>query len=405
MPDYYEYVTSKGVIVPDTSTLKADVEQEYKNALGTDLDVSENTPQGRLIATETDARKFIIGLNALMANVINPDESYGIYLDALCNLFGITRTAAYSSRVIATISGAENTVIPANSRAKTTSGEMFYLENSVTIPASGTIQATFLSQETGAIPCATGQLTQIVDTVLGWDTITNSTVATLGAVAESDKALKARRENSLYISGSDSLSSIIANIKTVKNVQSVYGYENDSDLTVSLPNTDIEINPHSICVVVDGGTDSEVAKVILEKKPVGCGYTGINSQSVTVNVPSGMNFNYEVTFNRPSYVPCSVAMTIKNNSNNPNTDIETLIKNAILAYAGNDVEGVDGLGCGADVSPFEIASAVTIQIPNIYVSSVEIKKNTDENFSAEVINIYPNEVATIAVTDITITVE
>lgn len=35
----YQYLTSQGVIVPDTSTLRDDVENEFKNVFGQQLDV------------------------------------------------------------------------------------------------------------------------------------------------------------------------------------------------------------------------------------------------------------------------------------------------------------------------------------------------------------------------------
>ena len=49
MADYYDYITNRGVIVPDTSTVLSDVENEFKSVFGNDLDVSPETVQGRLI--------------------------------------------------------------------------------------------------------------------------------------------------------------------------------------------------------------------------------------------------------------------------------------------------------------------------------------------------------------------
>mgnify|MGYP006974687605 CR=1 FL=1 len=49
MAELYSYINSSGVIVPDTEDLQSEVEQEYKDTFGEDLDVTPETPQGRLI--------------------------------------------------------------------------------------------------------------------------------------------------------------------------------------------------------------------------------------------------------------------------------------------------------------------------------------------------------------------
>ena len=68
----YNYVNRTGVIVPDTSDIQSDVQDEYRSALGTDLDVSPQTPQGRLIAGETTSRTAVAVNNATLANQIKP---------------------------------------------------------------------------------------------------------------------------------------------------------------------------------------------------------------------------------------------------------------------------------------------------------------------------------------------
>jgi len=52
----YTYVTTTGVIIPDTADIKAVVQAEWKAALGDNLDVSDSSPQGVLIAAETASR-------------------------------------------------------------------------------------------------------------------------------------------------------------------------------------------------------------------------------------------------------------------------------------------------------------------------------------------------------------
>ena len=60
----YDYLTETGLIVPNTSTTKADVQQEYISVFGADLNLDDATPQGRLIDVETVARDGVVRLVA-----------------------------------------------------------------------------------------------------------------------------------------------------------------------------------------------------------------------------------------------------------------------------------------------------------------------------------------------------
>lgn len=395
----YNYITNSGIIVPDTSTVLEEVQAEYQQALGSDLSLDPATPQGRLIEAETLSRIAVLENNAQLANTINPDSSFGVFLDAICALFNEQRIAGSSSRVLASVQGTPGTVIQASSKARNTLGSIFYLENTLTIPASGTVTAYFLSEELGAIACPVGSLTTIIDAVLGWETITNNLPAEEGNVSESDAELKVRRRQNLF-SGSAFIEAIKARLNLVPNIRSSFVYENYTDQVIDYEG--ISINPHSIYVVADGGTDADVAQAIFESKSDGCGYTG----TTTVNVKdSSYNINYPVSFNRPEIININVEITVKVGNNQGSTgDIVTAVKNAVLAYEAGEIEQVEGLKVGTDVSPFEISSAVSIQVPDVFVASVLIAKTGDTPATA-VIPVNINQVASIPEANINVTVE
>lgn len=364
----YKYITETGAIVPDTSVLLEEVQNEYKEALGADLDVSPSTPQGRLIAAEVKARAAMVRNNAVLASLINPDLAFGVFLDALCALTGVSRRAATHSRVTAIITGTPGTAIPAGSRAKTEEGDIFYLENAATIETSGTVNAYFIAQESGPIACPAGALTQIVDPVLGWDNINNSTPAELGEDAESDASLKLRRKAELY-QGSALVSSITSALLEVQNVNSVFVYENYTDETQSKDG--VAVAPHSIYTVVDGGENYAVAQALFNKKSAGCNYTGTLTVEVT-DTTSGVS--YPVKFSRPEDVNIFVSVSVKLPAGytGAEQDVISAVKNAVLAYAAGDIAGVDKPAIGVEISAFEIASAITAAVPDIFIKSVQI---------------------------------
>ena len=362
----YNYNTDTGLIVPDTAEIYTEVENEFTTAFGSDLDLSSSTPQGRLIEMEALARQGTVGLCALIANQINIDYATGQYLDAIGAFFNVARKGATSTSVLATVAGVVGTIIPAGSLVQTQTGDDFYLENETIIPEQGFTTAYFLSVEQGDIPCATGTLTIIIDQTIGWETVNNPVAAIIGSNEESDYDYRKRIKSARYV-GISYIQAIKAQLEQVENLKSSFVYDNVEDDPVVYDT--ITIPAHSIVVVADGGADEDVAQAIFSKKSAGSGYTAIPNQSVTVEVADGAyGVEYPVTFNRPEVLQFEVNIQVRNN-NYTGADLQTAVQNAILTWANGDVESVDGLKIGQDVSPFEIASAVSEQLPSIYVKS------------------------------------
>ena len=367
--DNYKYITSSGLIVPDTSTVLDQVTQDFKNALGQELDTTPETPQGRLIQLMTDYRTNTLALNALNANQINLRYATGRFLDAIGAFYGVERIFATPTRVLASVTGVANTVIPQGSQAQTTAGDVFYAENDITIGVNGTATGYFLSLEVGQIPCEVNTLTQIVNAVLGWETINNSSSATIGTDVESDTDFRIRIQNSRY-NGISLLESIKTKVSQIDNVKSLWAYDNYTNASITYEG--VSIPAHSICVVVDGGQNSEIARALFEVKTGGTGYTAITDQDVEETVIDGaFGVPYVVTFNRPEVVDFKVAVQVKN-VNYSGSDLVSDVKQAIINWANGLVEGVDGLKIGQDVSPFEISAAISDQIPELYVKNCQI---------------------------------
>ena len=400
MADLYEYNTEQGIIVPDTDEVQTDVENEYLSVFGSDLDLSASTPQGRLIEMETLARQQAVGLCALIANQINIDYATGQFLDGIGAFYGVVRLGATKTRVLATVSGVVGTVIPAGSIAETTAGDRFYCENETTIPNGGSTTTYFLSEESGEIPCATNTLINIVSQIIGWESIDNSAGADIGQNVESDLDYKIRIKNTRY-NGNSLIQSIQGALNQVDNVKSSFVYDNGTSAAITYDG--ISIPAHSILIVVDGGTNDDVARAILNKKSSGSGYTSITGQSVTVNVPDGAyGVNYPVTFNRPASLAFDITIDVNQNTYT-GSDLEQAVKDAILKWANGDLTDVDGLKIGQNVSPYEIGAAVSEQIPQIYIKSVKICLHGGTPAATE-LTCTVGQIYTIVESNITVTV-
>lgn len=384
----YAYVDGTGLISPDTSTLQTTVEDEFKAALGADLIVTADTPQGVLIAAEVAARSSVLQNNSVVANQINPNYAGGVFLDAIWALTGGERLAATPSTLAGVeLLGLAGTVIPAGSQASIADGTVFETTSAVTLDINGEAVVDFQAVEMGAVSVAVGALNQIVSAVLGWDSVNNPTAASVGRSVESDISSRLRRKLTLSLQNVALPESIISGLYNTEGVKSLAFRENTTSATAVIDG--ITLLPHSIWVCVYGGTDAAVAATILEHKSLGCDYNG----AVSVNVTDAFSGQiYPVKFDRPTLVPIRARVTVKNlGAVQP---IEIVVQEAILAYAQGLQDGENGLTVGTSVSAFELAGAVNRANASIYVTNCEVSLDTPINWSSQVA-ISLNQLATI----------
>lgn len=392
----YTYLENNGIIVEDTADIKETIQTEYKDALGNDLSLEDSTPQGRLIDIETDARVSVVENNVRIANSINFNLASGIMLDAWGANFGLFRGSASSSSVIATIQGVSGTVISAGSQASTQAGDVFYLENQVTIPASGTVNATFLSLEKGEIPCAINSLTKIIDGTLGWETITNTSQAVLGTVRESDEDFKQKFYDAGLFTGMSLIEDYDNAVMNVANVISARIIENGLS-TSKVIDQNVTLLPHSVYACVDGGNNNDVAEALFYRKSAGSNWTGLPGQSVTVDVVEPTyGDTYEVIFNRPTEISIYATVTVEPGTATTDT-LQDDVKNAINNY-------INEHKIGEGVSVLQVATAIINVVSGVKLVSIAIGTSSGSQ-SASDITIYLNQVAKTQLSNITVTVQ
>ena len=371
MADVYDYITTTGVIVPDTADIQTEVQNEFVAAFGSDLNLAPNTPQGILITTETLARAAVADNNATLANQINPNEAGGIFLDALLALTGSQRTPATHSLVLCTLSGVEGTSIPAGAQISDSSGNLFQLITTTVLPMGGTINnVPFQSVLTGPIPGLAGDLVVIVSNILGWETVTNPADATLGAETQTDAFARLFRQNTLGAQGMGLAESIISAL-LLTGAASLTFQENVSDITQVI--NEISMISRSLYTCVDPGsaTLTEIAQTLTDKKNGGCGYNlglGINQSINITNQYSGQVI--PVLFDTPSLVTINIIVTVHAFTSVQN--IQQAVQNAILSYASGAIPNEPGFVVGASVSPFQLAGAINILVPGLFVQEIQI---------------------------------
>lgn len=383
MTALYEYIIASGTIVEDTTDVLTDVQAEWTAALGANLDLDASTPQGTLITGETIARTAVMKNNADMANVINPNLSYGVFLDAICALTGTTRGENdYTNATGVTFSGApgnQPVTVPAGCRVQTSNGDIFTVAADVVIPSTGTTTGALKSVQYGSYPLPLGNLT-ILDGVIGWGacTITAQTVVAAGTLALTDAQLKNVRIQRLAALGVGSSAAVMAAVSAVPGVTSVLVVENNTGATGTVNGITFTL-PSALWVCVDGtATSAAIAAAMYAAHQGGCPWdygsagngTPVDSPNGTPTLDPSTGLSYSVKMVNPIYLDAYVNITV-----HPAAGVAiptSAVQQAIWNYAAGLEDGEPGLIIDADVSAYEMAGAVARQIPGMYIKSCSV---------------------------------
>jgi uncharacterized phage protein gp47/JayE len=395
----YQYIDNTGTILADTSTVLTDVQNEWRTAYGSDISVTPDTDQGKMIAAETSARVAVANNNAVVANQINPNFAGGIFLDAICALLGLTREPATFTIVPAVLSGQPLTIIPAGIQARGTStGIIFTSSAQVQLDNSGNANVDFTCIQSGPVQCPENDLT-VLTSVLGWETITNSSATVIGQLEQSDDSLRALRNQALALQGISTPEAQASSLAAVPGVLSFKYQENYEDTPVT--KNGILLKANSVWACVDGGSFTDVAMSLFTNKTDGAGWNGAITVPVTDPTTGSV---YNIQLDVTTTVPLICQVTCRQGTSTD--DLTTAIPNAVLAYQAGLVPGQPGFVTGLNASPFEISLACGSQIEGINIAQVKIAKLAD-GFGALSTNEVPilwTQKATITFSSITVVI-
>ena len=250
------------------------------------------------------------------------------------------------------------------------------------IPVSGEVTVTATAQAEGAVAALAGEVSEIATPTRGWQSVTNAAPAVLGAETESDAALRLRQTYSVAIPSRTIFEGVIGAVLDLPEVLKVRGYENDSDGA-----DDNGIPAHSICIVAQGGSASDIAHAIWLKKTPGCGTYGSTTEVV---IDSNGGFS-QIRFSRPVEKKLRVTVSITPEAGYVAPTAEE-IKAAIVKY-------VTTLQIGQDVSISRVTAVVISVASTFDIGSITMGIAAAPQASENVVIAY-NELATCRIDDI-----
>ena len=192
-------------------------------------------------------------------------------------------------------------------------------------------QQTVYSKEYGAISGDADAVTKILSSVTNWYSAVNPVNLTTGTDIEDDNALRLRAINEFNAAGSGTVDSIVTGILRLDGVKDCIVKENTTSVTVD------SVPPKSYEVIVNGGIDSETAKVIWDNKPAGIYTHGSNVEDVV----DFNGYTQQVRFSpaTPKYITVRVSYSTYTEEDFPSGSIDAA-KEAILKFA-NDTLTMD----------------------------------------------------------------
>ena len=368
---------------------KDDILAEYQSLFKTifgDINTDPSTPQGQIITSLTQIDLATISYLENLANAFFFGGS-GDFLDKWAwNLYRVTRKQGTPSSVIIKITGRPTTDIP-NDFTISDGSENYIIEAPTRIGENGEVIAKFNNIAINDFVAKANTITQIVTNIDGVERVNNENNATQAIFRETDAELFNR---CLYFGSTatnSSFRSILANVAQVKGVNRIAGAENVANQNKII--NGVELTPHSICIVVDGGEAQEIAEAIQKSRATGCDMVG------DIEIPLYIDKQkYIYRFYRPKVAAMKVKVTIsQSNSCLIRADFEKITKEALANFINN----------------LDIAKTITQPLlSNALIKIVGSDFNIDdlkfskkgENLAYSPINLKLNEIATISLDDI-----
>ena len=396
-------ITNKGYVTKTENEYFSKERQLYLD-IDSNWNVDPSSPDGLKIAADAETFTNLDESLQFAYNSKDPNKARGIDLDIVSAITGTFRDLGSPSSVNVTLGGVVGTVILSGKTIESiVDGSQWTIDTTVTIGVGGTVATTATATVSGAIQADIGSITNIVNTVGGWQTVTNPNVATPGTDVQTDASLRLERALSVGGPGTNQIDSIIGVVFGVDDVRRVRVYENEEDIVQPVTG----LTAHSLAVIVDGGVNEDIAQAIFSKRSTGVTQFQAGTP-VTANVQSEKypQQSTDIKFSRPIYVDMVVTVTVQSDGSLPN-DADEQIKQAIIDYTSGSLVNPDsgfnqlGFDIGEDVVLSRLYTPINSVIGsygNSYVLGLTLQAGTSN------ININFDELSRWTDVNITVTI-
>ena len=361
-------IDAGGIHIPVYDDILGHLIDQYKIIFGDDVYLGTDSKDYQMLAIFAKALDDFGALAVDAYNSRSPLYATGDSLDVLCTIVGITRRNSENAEADVQLSGVPGTIIEAGCQFSDINGDLWDLQEECILAANGEATGHVIKEEPGRVSLVSGYISSVYSTIIGLESVQNTTIGYAGKDTESDDDLRLRMRLALLSRAMTVDISIESAISQLEDVIGVKVYINDSDSTDSRG-----IPSHTICPVVYGGDADEIAQAFFNAKAPGIGTYG----DVTKTVTDAYGRQESVSFKRPVIKPFSV--TIEGTVYNAQVDLTAMkqqIKDAIFEW-GNKL----AVGENLIVSRIYPEIYSSIQTAGVAITSVTVDGSFGEESS------------------------
>ncbi len=300
-------VTPAGFIRKSYDTLLSEMQTKAQSAefFGESIDLSDENPIGAEIKLMAWALSNQWQLAEDVYYSFDIDVAEGVSLNRLVALGQVKRKDGQPVGGYLCFTGDPQSPISKGTQAETEQGVIF---ETIVFGATNDEGVALIATKclevgvAGNVPA--GSINKIKTPVAGILTVTNPSGFTDGRSVESDYELKERYRSTQLASGS-ALAAIRAGVLNISGVTQAIGYENIENYVDAngLPAGAIEL-------IVSGGDDDTIAKIILSQKPAGINTFG----NISRTVMDTQEKEHIIKFSRPEEIQGYIRYVLSVNS-------------------------------------------------------------------------------------------
>lgn len=363
------YIDKDGLHAQTVTEIRDSLVSAYKSIYGDDITVTSDSPDGQRINIEAQAKADLLDYSKQVYNCFDVDTVIGTAQDRLYKINNVYRQNADYSFVAVnvtvdravTLQGLDSDVDNPNGTGYIVSDEIgtnAILVNSVTLTNAGTYSLDFRAEKLGAVDFAPNTLTKMVTVIAGVTGVVNLAKQYItGNTQETDAQFRIRRNRSTAISAQGFYDALEGQLLSIPNVTAVVVYENTPD-EKNIPQSNLD---SAIWCIVEGGLDTDIAKIIYANRTMGCAMIGSTTANVTR--PDGTTFT--ARFDRPQAQSLYVTLEVKSRVGMiPDID-----------YIKSELPNVMSFGIYQTVTVTDVVVAVAEIDSSVYVTSCQVSSD------------------------------
>lgn len=315
------YIGINGLVTQSLEEIRADLVSKFQNIYGNNINIEQNSPDGQFINLLAQEKKDTLDLFTQFYNNLDPDRVIGIPQQILYKLNGLTINAYTYSYVYVNVTttqpvnlqGLDENIESADATGYTvrdTNGNRWILATSTNLEV-GEFLLSFRAAELGSVTALPNTINIMETVLLGVSGVNNPANNYItGNQGETSAQFRQRRNQAMAVAAQGFDDAIESQMLNLENVTQCKVYDNRID------EIENEIPPHTVWVIVEGGTPEEIGRIIYNNLPPGIPMKGTQSVSISKTNGQIQVINYDL----PTAVPLYVRATIKNFANT-NIDI------------------------------------------------------------------------------------